>query len=120
MMKSLYQLIVLAVLLASCAWARNCHNLTVPVSITAENTNFKFKTPETNIEVTDFVLNLIQQGHNFPAAISQGVRTVTPPFLRLVNASTGRPHPYFVLHADPSIEDECVWKVHLSCHILRT
>lgn len=45
-----------------------CQNLTIPVTITARNAIFDVATPETNIQVTNFILNLAQQGHNYSAA----------------------------------------------------
>ncbi|KAI0840743.1 Alpha/Beta hydrolase protein [Hypoxylon sp. FL0890] len=51
--------------LAAVATARNCKNLTVPISISALNTNFTLQAPATNIDVTDFVLNVAQPGVNF-------------------------------------------------------
>lgn len=47
------------------ASARNCQNLTIPVSISARNTNFALQAPATNIDATNFVLNLAQPGMNY-------------------------------------------------------
>ncbi|KAK5054733.1 hypothetical protein LTR84_001625 [Exophiala bonariae] len=46
-----------------------CQNLTIPVTISARNAIFDVATPETNIEVTNFILNLAQQGHNYSHTI---------------------------------------------------
>ena len=63
--------------LAGLAWARQCQNISVPVTISAVNAQFNIKTPATNIEVTDLVLNLTQLGKNFPGSITTGVSRTT-------------------------------------------
>ena len=40
--------------------ARQCQNITVPVALTARNAVLDVTVPETSIEVTDFVLNLLK------------------------------------------------------------
>lgn len=57
--------------------ARKCQNITVPVSISARNGDFDQLVPSNNIEVTNFILNLTQQGHNYSQAILQGYQTVS-------------------------------------------
>ncbi|KAK2027449.1 alpha/beta-hydrolase [Colletotrichum zoysiae] len=49
------------------ASARVCQNLTVEVSITARNGVFNISTPETNIDVTNFLLKSAEQGRNISA-----------------------------------------------------
>ncbi|KAI1142438.1 hypothetical protein F5Y05DRAFT_409584 [Hypoxylon sp. FL0543] len=56
---------ILLASLAAVATARNCKNLTVPISISARNTNFTLQAPATNIDVTNFVLDYSQAGVNF-------------------------------------------------------
>jgi len=55
------------------ASAYKCVNLTVPVDLSARNGVFNVSAPQSNIEVTNFVLDLIQQGQNFSATSLQGV-----------------------------------------------
>ncbi|KAI1770272.1 Alpha/Beta hydrolase protein [Hypoxylon cercidicola] len=55
--------------LAAVAAARNCQNLIIPISISARNTYFTLQAPASNIEVTDFVLNLAQPGVNYASKV---------------------------------------------------
>ncbi|XXG98410.1 uracil permease [Hypoxylon texense] len=55
--------------LAAVAAAKNCMNLTVPISIAARNARFTLQAPASNIEVTDFTLNLAQPGVNYTAKV---------------------------------------------------
>ncbi|KAI0152500.1 Alpha/beta hydrolase family-domain-containing protein [Hypoxylon sp. NC0597] len=64
MVQSTLHTLLLASLTAIAA-ARKCQNLTVPISISARNTNFSLQAPSTNVDVTDFVLNFSQPGVNF-------------------------------------------------------
>lgn len=58
------------------AAATNCKNLTIPVTISARNGKFpESLTPQTNVEVTDFFLNLTRQGTNFTNEVLQGVHS---------------------------------------------
>ncbi|KAI1386512.1 Alpha/Beta hydrolase protein [Hypoxylon trugodes] len=50
---------------AAVASARNCKNLTIPLTISSVNTKFTLKAPSTNIDVTNFVLDLVQAGANY-------------------------------------------------------
>ncbi|KAK3072373.1 hypothetical protein LTR53_006951 [Teratosphaeriaceae sp. CCFEE 6253] len=63
--------------LASIATARNCQNITVEVDVAARNGVFNQTTPVTNIDVTNFMLNLVQAGKNYTAAVLQGYATVS-------------------------------------------
>ncbi|KAI0387769.1 Alpha/Beta hydrolase protein [Hypomontagnella monticulosa] len=51
--------------LAAVATARNCKDLTVPISISALNANLKLQAPGTQVDVTNFILNLAQPGMNY-------------------------------------------------------
>jgi hypothetical protein len=53
--------------------ARKCTDITVPVSLKAENAVFDLDQPLTKVDVTDFILNLSRQGDNFVKAIQKGV-----------------------------------------------
>ncbi|KAI0136361.1 Alpha/Beta hydrolase protein [Xylariales sp. AK1849] len=68
---------VLVAGLAATVAARQCQNLTVAVSISARNGVFDLKAPKTNVDVTDFMLNLAQPGHNLTAELLTGYATVS-------------------------------------------
>ncbi|KAI1260350.1 alpha/beta-hydrolase [Xylariaceae sp. FL1019] len=54
---------------------RHCRDLTIDINISAENQVFTLKPPHGDIEVTNFVLNVIQPGSNFTQTISSGTST---------------------------------------------
>ncbi|KAI2620084.1 Alpha/Beta hydrolase protein [Hypoxylon sp. NC1633] len=58
---------VLVAGLAAVAAARNCKNITVPVSISAQNANLTLAVPQDNIEVNNIILDIAQPGVNFTA-----------------------------------------------------
>lgn len=76
-------LVLYASLLASIAvaqtgwqssWQPTCTNLTIPVSISARNGYFpESVNPTTDIEVTNFVLDLTRQGTNYTQSVLAGV-----------------------------------------------
>ncbi|KAI0899833.1 Alpha/Beta hydrolase protein [Annulohypoxylon nitens] len=51
------------------AMARVCQNLTIPISISAQNAKFTLQAPGNDIEVTNFLLNLAQPGMNFTQSV---------------------------------------------------
>lgn len=59
--------------LAVLSSARKCQNMTVEVPVDARNAVFNLTAPSTNIEVTNFILNQAQQGHNYSSTILTGV-----------------------------------------------
>lgn len=61
--------------LAGLVSARQCQNLTIPVSLSARNGVFNLTAPQNNIEVTNFILDLTQPGKNYSADILEGVST---------------------------------------------
>ncbi|KAH9832753.1 putative alpha beta-hydrolase protein [Teratosphaeria destructans] len=63
--------------LAAMAEARRCQNLTVPITASARNGVFNVSTPVTNIDVTNFILDLTQQGKNYSANTLTGYATVS-------------------------------------------
>lgn len=77
-MRSYTTATALAALAATVA-AKTCQNITVPVTISARNGKFDAKalTTQNNIEVTNFILNLTQQGKNFTANVLQGYATIS-------------------------------------------
>ena len=64
-------------LLAGLTTARNCQNITVSVSITARNGNFNVQPTQNNIDVTNFILDGTQQGHNATAQVLNGYNHVS-------------------------------------------
>jgi len=54
-----------------------CHNITVPVELSARNGVFDLKAPQNDIEVTDFILNNSQQGANYTAEVLKEYKTVS-------------------------------------------
>lgn len=64
-------------LAAGAASAQVCQNLTVPVTISARNGVFNVSVTETNIDVTNFILNGVQQGHNASAEALEGYATIS-------------------------------------------
>ena len=57
--------------------ARQCQNLTIPVDISARNGVFNASIPQNNIDVTNLILNGVQQGHNASAEVLTGYATVS-------------------------------------------
>ncbi|KAK7747561.1 hypothetical protein SLS62_009059 [Diatrype stigma] len=66
--------------LAAAVVARQCQNLTFPVSITARNGKFDLKAPSNNIEVTNFILDLTQPGRNLSDILLQDYVTINGTF----------------------------------------
>lgn len=63
---------------AGIASARQCQNLTIPVELSARNGNFPGQeVTETDIEVTNFILNLSQQGNNYTEQVLDGYNTIS-------------------------------------------
>lgn len=71
-MKSFIAAAALATL-ASVAEAKKCQNITVPVTIEARLGMFGDLAPQNDIDITNFILNLAQQGKNFTEASLKGV-----------------------------------------------
>jgi hypothetical protein len=61
----------LALLLAPTT-AKKCINATVPVHVNARQPVFNLAVPQTNLEVTDFILSMTRQGGNFTNEILTG------------------------------------------------
>ncbi|KAF6814936.1 hypothetical protein CSOJ01_03766 [Colletotrichum sojae] len=66
----------LAAAFAATAAARTCKDLTIEVSISARNGVFNYPVPKTTVDVTNFAINLAQQGHNLTAVYLQDYATV--------------------------------------------
>lgn len=59
--------------LVSVGAAYTCQNLTIPISVSARQGVFSLSAPANNIEVTNFILDLTQQGHNLTQEVLTGV-----------------------------------------------
>lgn len=53
--------------------ARKCHDLTIEVDLSARNGVFNLEAPASNIDVTNFMLNLSRQGANYTDTLLSGV-----------------------------------------------
>jgi hypothetical protein len=53
--------------------ARHCQNLTIPLSVSARQGVFNLTAPTDNIAVTNFILDLSRQGHNYSNEVLTGV-----------------------------------------------
>ncbi|KHN99731.1 uncharacterized protein MAM_02584 [Metarhizium album ARSEF 1941] len=62
---------------AAVASARQCRNLTVPVSISSRNAILDLVPPSTEIEVTNLLLNMARPGINGTANVVKGYKTVS-------------------------------------------
>ncbi|KAI4598374.1 hypothetical protein KJ359_002783 [Pestalotiopsis sp. 9143b] len=69
-------LLALTAALAATATARSCQNLTIPVAATTRNAVFDVRAPATNIEVTDFILDLAEVGNNLTQKLLTGYTTI--------------------------------------------
>lgn len=67
--------IAAASLLATAATARQCKNLTIPIHAAARNGVFNYDAPVTNIDVTNFILNIGQQGSNYTEELLESYTT---------------------------------------------
>ena len=63
--------------LAALASAKKCINATIPVTISARQAVFDIDIPSTNLEATDFALNLTKQGSNFTDIALTGYNTIS-------------------------------------------
>jgi hypothetical protein len=59
--------------LATTGAARQCTNLTIPLHLSARNGVFNLKAPASNIDVTNFFLDLTRQSHNLTNELLTGV-----------------------------------------------
>jgi len=64
-------------LFAASAAGKMCINQTVPVTLSARQAILDIAIPQTNLEVTDFVLNMTQQGRNFTDLALKGYDTTS-------------------------------------------
>lgn len=62
---ALLPILVCLALNSGLSLAARCQDIIVPVTISARNGVFDITVPSTNIETTNFILNLNQQGQNF-------------------------------------------------------
>ncbi|KAK5045653.1 hypothetical protein LTR84_009022 [Exophiala bonariae] len=52
--------------------AKHCQNLTIPVTISAQNAVWNITAPSNNVEVTNFILDVNRQGHSYIADAFKG------------------------------------------------
>ncbi|KAH0598446.1 hypothetical protein MHUMG1_03744 [Metarhizium humberi] len=67
----------LILILAAVASARQCQNITVPVSISSRNGVFDMAAPFTDIDVTNLFLRMAWPGNNGTANVLKGYKTVS-------------------------------------------
>ena len=70
-----YSSVSLLALLTASATAKTCLNASVPVNLSARQAVFDLAVPQTNLDVTDFILNMTQQGRNFTDMVLTGYDT---------------------------------------------
>ncbi|KAI0482547.1 alpha/beta-hydrolase [Xylariaceae sp. FL0804] len=63
--------------LAGAASARQCVNISVPVTITAQNGDFDVAAPTNDMEATNFFLDLTMPGQVYAEKIQRGMKTVS-------------------------------------------
>lgn len=69
--------LLLAASAAACGAARSCKELTVKVSIAADNAVFDLDPLTSEIDTTDFFLKLSRQGTNYYEDLFKGVSRTT-------------------------------------------
>jgi hypothetical protein len=72
-----YSSTILALIGAVGVSARQCRDITIPISISSRNNVLDLKPLTTEIEVTNFYLNLAKQGSNYGAQLTTGVSLST-------------------------------------------
>jgi hypothetical protein len=70
----MYKPALLVAAIAAVAEARQCTNIMVPVSLESRNGRFNVQLPETEIEATNFALELTRQGRNYTDLVLEEVR----------------------------------------------
>lgn len=59
--------------LGTAAAAQNCVHFNVPLTLTSRNGVFNVTTPQTEIDVTNFLLDFTRAGHNYTNSVITGV-----------------------------------------------
>lgn len=59
--------------LATAVTARKCHDVSIPISISATNIDFNLPPPATDIDVANLLLNLAENSANYVPTILVGV-----------------------------------------------
>ncbi|KAF7559040.1 hypothetical protein G7046_g5099 [Stylonectria norvegica] len=57
--------------------ARQCHDVIIPVSLTAQNLVLDIQAPLTKIDVSNLILNLAQQGRIYTEVVAKGMANIT-------------------------------------------
>lgn len=88
------------------AAAQNCQNLTVPVEVNALKATFALAAPGTNIDVTNFILELTRPGANYTKEVLQK-EEVSSQFLKIEVTSdrvcSSQPHPFNTMSRQPIV-----------------
>ncbi|PTB75658.1 hypothetical protein M440DRAFT_1335113 [Trichoderma longibrachiatum ATCC 18648] len=63
--------------LATAVAARKCHDLTIPISISARNAVFSLPPPVTEDQVTQFFIDLVRPGYNMTDHYLKGYNTIS-------------------------------------------
>jgi hypothetical protein len=58
--------------------ARKCQDLLIPIQVQARVAVFNASVPLTDIDATNFVLNMVQAGHNLTTQFLEGVCATIP------------------------------------------
>lgn len=66
-----------SLLLAGLAVAKTCSNLTIPVSISSRQGQYRNVVAENNLEAGAFALAFTQRGRNYSHVLLEGFQTVT-------------------------------------------
>lgn len=101
--------------------ARQCFNLTIPVTISALNYVFDLSPASTNIDATNFILDWTRQGSNYLAQITAGQRNVSGTYslgaTYCVPDSTGISPPSTILLLTHGISfDRSYWDLPLAAY----
>lgn len=72
----MFSSLILALGAATAVAARRCRDITVPVSLASRNAVLDLEPLTTEVEVTNFYLNLARQGSNYGAQITTGVSPI--------------------------------------------
>ena len=92
--------LTLLTFLTASAAAKKCMNASVPVDLSARQAVFDLDVPQKNLEVTDFVLNMTQQGRNFSDIVLTGYNTTVGTY----NISTQFCVPDNDNHTNPTVQ----------------
>ena len=64
-------------LLSAAVAAKDCKNITIPVTVSARQGIFNIDLPQTSLDATTFIQNVTRQGRNFSDTVVTGYQTVS-------------------------------------------